>query len=56
MKAQKRGQDWTAILARANIETPGYREAVEKTLAITAEKKMIAALHLEKKTNKRKRK
>lgn len=25
-----RGQDWTSILRKANLEAPGYRETIEK--------------------------
>lgn len=28
-----RGIDWTAILSRANLESPGYKETIEKMKA-----------------------
>ena len=38
----KRGQDWTSILAEADLEAPGYQEAFAKTVELTAQKRRRA--------------
>ena len=49
-----RGQDWTAILEAAGLETPGYREAFEATNRKTEQKKRDAELKQTKPKRKRK--
>lgn len=51
--APKRGQDWTALLAAAGLETPGYAEAVQRTNEKTAKRKAEEAERQNKKTKKR---
>tara|TARA_B100000035_G_scaffold203478_1_gene174067 strand:+ start:247 stop:426 length:180 start_codon:yes stop_codon:yes gene_type:complete len=38
----ERGQDWTSILAKADLEAPGYQEAFAKTVELTAQKRRRA--------------
>ena len=51
---QKRGQDWTRMLAEAGLETPGYREAFDATTKLTALKREQAKNPKKSKSKKRK--